>query len=241
MFITQGGQPIEALDVRVQFIQPSRDKRGAPLVGEDAESGLYVNAGGDIDREGEWWSLADITLPDGTTRRAAFDWDIRADAAIIQSRSPGVMNVLALAGVLGAVGWVVYPSARRLYKQLDLNPATVTVAVGAIIGTIVLTGFGFVLIDSSQAQYNATLNPTPQVVNTVLPDEASLERGRALFTAACPGWSGKPDLNQLSDARTRDDTLFAAVRDGWRGLSACEVLTNIQRWDVVNFIRTLDP
>ena len=236
--ITRDGVPLDGLTVRVQVVSPSRDKRSAWLPAEDADSGLYVAAGGEIDQPGGWWSLVDITLPDGTTRRAAFDWAISESAAVLQSRSPGLLNVLALIGVLGALGWVLYPSANHLYHRLDLSPAAVTVALGAVAATILFTVVGVALIESSQVQYDAVLNPPPKIVNAVLPDEASLERGRASYEDACAAWKTLPDLKVLTTARVRDDGLFAAVRDGWHGLPACKALTDNQRWDVVNYIRT---
>jgi|GEM_PF-77064 len=230
--VTRGGQPVDGLDVRLQIAHPARDKRGGWLTAEDADSGLYVAAGAEIDRDGVWWSLADITLPDGATRRAAFAWTITPDAAIIQSRPPNLLNLLALLVVVGAVGWLLVPSARRVYHRLDLSPAAVTVAVGAVVATVIFTVLGVVLIQSTQAQYDATLNPPPAVVNTVLPDEASLQRGLSLYTKACAGWDSA-SLDNLLQPRSRDETLFAAVGDH------CSGLTDAQRWDVVNYLRTM--
>jgi hypothetical protein len=236
--ITRVGAPVDGLTVRLQVVSPARDKRSAWLAAEDADSGLYVTAGGEIDQPGDWWSLVDMTLPDGTTRRAAFDWSISESAAVLQSRDPGLLNILALIGVLGALGWVIYPSVNRLYHRLDLSPAAVTVALGAVAATILFTLVGVALIESSQAQYDAVLNPPPKIVNAVLPDEASLDRGKVLYADACAAWKALPDLKVLTTARVRDDSVFAAVRDGWHGLPACKTLTDTQRWDVVNYIRT---
>ncbi len=239
ILVTRAGLPLDGVTVRVQLADPSRDKRSAWLPAEDADSGLYVAAGGEMDQPGNWWSLVDVTLPDGTSRRAAFDWSIRGDATVLQSRSPSLLNVLALAGVLAVIGWTLYPAANRLYHRLDLSPAAVTVTVGAVGATVLFTVLGIALIQSTQAQYDAVLNPPPKVVNAVLPDEASLERGRALYNEACAAWQDLPDRKTLVVERTRDDGLFAAVRDGWRGLPACKTLADDQRWDVVNYIRTL--
>jgi putative copper export protein len=235
--VTRDGQPVDGLTVRVQIAHPARDKRGVWLAGEDAETGLYVAAGGEIDQGGEWWSLADITLPDGTTRRAAFDWTVNPDAAVIPARSPSALNILALVGVLVAVGWVISPWAGQVYRRLDLRPAVVTVAIGATLAAALFTILGVSLIQASQEQYDATVNPPPKVVNTVLPDAASLERGQALFDEACASWTDASDLKTLLDPRTRDEALFAATRDGWRALPACESMPDLRRWDVVNFLR----
>jgi copper transport protein len=238
IFITRDGQPVDGLDVQVQIASPTRDKRSGWLRAEDADSGLYVAAGAEIDRDGEWWSLVDITQADGTTQRAAFDWNISAEAAVIQSRNPGLLNILALLGVLATIGWLLYPSGQRLYHTLDLRPATVTVAVSATLATVLLSVMGVLVIQSTQAQYDATLNPAPTIVNEVLPDQASLERGQTLYDASCVGWTFS-SIKELIQPRSRDENVFTAVRDGGRNLPACATLTDAQRWDIVNYLRTL--
>jgi hypothetical protein len=37
--------------------------------------------------------------------------------------------------------------------------------------------------------------------------------------------------------RTRDAELFTFLTDGFRGLPACSLNAESQRWDVVNFLR----
>ena len=159
---------------------------------------------------------------------------------MIQSRNPSLLNILALLGVLTAVGWLLYPSAQHLYQRLDLRPAMVTVAVSATVATLLLSVVSIVWIQSTQAQYDATLNPTPIIVNAVLPDQASLARGQTLYDASCPNWAFV-SVKELIEPRSRDENLFAAVRDGWRTLPACTALTDNQRWDIVNYLRTLKP
>ena len=198
-------------------------------------------AGDELTQVGDWWALVNITQPDGSIQRAAFDWAITEDAAIQETRDPNILNLLALAGVLAAIGWVLYPSAKRLYTKLDLSPAAVTVAVTAVAATIFFIVLGVVLVNNMQAQYEATLNPPPQVVNSNLPDAASLERGQSLYESACAAWSNANDLKAFIERlpHARDDELFLAVRDGWRGLPACGAMTDSERWDVVNYIRQL--
>lgn len=234
VIVNRGGQPVENAVVRLRLVNPARDWRGAWETAESVGGGLYGAASADVDRAGEWWALVEV---DDT--RAAFAWTISDDAAVQQSRDPNALNLLALAGVIGALGWAAYPFARRVYRRLDLNPATVTIAVGAVVATALFIVVGVVVIQTTQAQYDATLNPPPAVVNPVLPDAASLERGRALFGAAC-GWQGS-DWAALVERlpRTRDEALYAAVRDGWRTLPPCSVNAG-QLWDVVNYIRSYE-
>jgi copper transport protein len=240
--VMRDGQPVDDIHTQVQFVSPARDWRGRWLPAESAGDGLYVAAGDEITQPGEWWALVDVTQPDGTVERAAFDWTISAEASIQESRKPTLLNWLALAGVLAAVGWTLYPSARGVYRRLDLSPATVTVAVGAVVATVFLGIVGFVVVNNTQAQYEAELNPLPTLVNTVLPDAASLERGRRLYETACTGWTD--DTSALRTLvgrleRTRDEELFIAVRDGGQSLPACAAMTDTERWNVVNTIRGL--
>lgn len=242
VLVTRGGQPLDGLSVRIQWVNPGRDKRSEWQAAESADSGLYVAAGGEVEREGHWWTLVDIRDAAGMTQRAAFDWDISAEAAVQQTIAPGFLNILALLGVLAALGWVFYPWGVWIYHRLDLSPASVTIALSAILAAIFFIGLGFVLVQNGQVQYEATLNPPPKIINLILPDAASLARGQALYNNACPDWQGrnlKPFIERLP--RTRDEELFAAVQNGWQGIQGCgSSLSPEQRWDVVNYLRTFE-
>lgn len=241
LYLAESGAPLDDLDVRIQMVNPARDWRGGWEMAENAGQGLYVAAGAEIDRTGRWWSLVDVTQADGTIQRAAFEWQITDEAAVLQSRPPSLGNVLALLAVIGALAWTLYPPARRMYHRLDLSPAAITVTVGAVSATIFFTVLGFALVENQRQQYEAKINPAPTVVNTVLPDAASLERGAALFAQRCMGWEGQP-LRSLIERlpRTRDETLYAVVSAGTTALPSCSpTLEDSQRWDIVNYLRTL--
>ncbi len=239
--VTRNSQPIDGLKIRLQMVNPQRDQRGNWEVAENAENGLYIASGAEIDRAGPWWSLIDLTLPDGSIQRVAFNWNITNDAAVQQSQPPRLQQFIALAVVLFAVRWVLYPSALWVYHRLDLSPSSVTIALAAIVGLIVVTIIGVIIIQNTQEQYEATLNPPPQVVNETLPDQASLDRGKTLYTSECPNWQ-KADQSRILERlpRTRDDQLFIATAQSWQIFPACDSnLSTAQRWDIVNFIRTL--
>ncbi|MCC6894234.1 MAG: CopD family protein [Anaerolineae bacterium] len=238
--LTRAGQPVNDVGLRLQMVSPQRDVRGGWDTLENAEEGLYIGAGAEIDRAGQWWSLLDVTLPDGSIHRAAFDWQITDAAAVQITLPPRPQQIIALVIVLLAVMWVLYPFAYWVYQRLDLSPANVTVAVGAVVGTVVLTLIGVVVIQNTDAQYVAAINPPPTVVNAVIPSQESLDAGAALYRASCPSWESD-NQGRFVDrlARTRDEQLFAATRDGWQGSAACDTaLTDAQRWDIVNYIRT---
>ncbi len=138
---------------------------------------------------------------------------------------------------------MVYPFARRLAGKLNLDGASVTVAIGATAVTTAGLVIGFIVVQETRTRYADTLNPPPAVVNDVLPTQESLERGRELYLAHCIDWQSVPrDFRALRDRlpRTRDDDLFQATVSGWRGLPACDGdLSDGQRWDIVNYFRTL--
>lgn len=242
--LTRGGAPVEDAAVRVQFVYPELDQRAPAQQADAVEGSLYAAAGAEIDRAGRWLALVDVTPPGGAPARAAFAWDISAAAGVIESRPPGLLNLLALAAVGGALVYAALPALRRLARWLDWRPASVAVAVSAIAGLVIVMVGAAALMAQGQAAYEASLNPTPQVVNPVLPDAESLARGRALYTERCaPVWDKQPDAATLRARlpRLRDEDLFALTGAGWLRLPPCAGdLSAAERWDIVNYLRALD-
>lgn len=239
--ITRDGERVDGLNVQLMKVHPASDQRSVPHLAEPVEDGLYVAASDDIDRAGRWWSVMDITTEDGVTHRLAFDWEIRDDASVIESIDPSMWNFVALMLVIVAIGWGFYPAAQRLMNRMNMDAVSVSVAISATVITVIALIIGYTIIQNTRAKYDETLNPTPDVVNAVLPTQASLTRGEALFSSVCEWNTDSRDFIALKDRlpRTRDDELFYAVRDGWRGLSACGAdLSLYQRWDIVNYLRT---
>lgn len=238
LVVEQDGSPIEDARVRLQLVNPALDRRGAWQTAEPTADGVYVGAGADITREGEWQMLVDVQAA-GVTTRAAFAWTITQEAAVIQSRPPSIINLLALAGVMVAIGFAIAVPASRFYSRLDRSPAAVLVAAGASLAGVAIVVVGLWLSGTQAAAYDATVLPPPQVVNVILPDAESLGRGRALL-ARCAGWGEGREWESLLERlpRLRDEDLFAATGEGWRTLPACDAaLTDVERWDVVNAVR----
>lgn len=231
--ITQNGVPLDDLNARIRFVDPARDWRGAWLTLEDIGDGVYAAVGDDLNRAGEWWALIDA----GDSRIAA-SVQINEEAAVIQQRPPTILQLAALVAVIAALGYAVFPLARRFYRTLDRSPASITVAIGAVAAGVVIVVIGMGAAFSAQSEYDAVVSPPPIIVNAVLPDQASLERGQITMEGACTGWAG--NLDALIDrlGRTRDEDLYAYTRDGWRNLPACAVLDDDQRWDAVNYLRS---
>lgn len=244
VIISRDGQPVDDAAVRLSHANPVRDWRSPWQALEPVEGGLYVTVGDEINRTGRWWTLLEITELGNEARRLVFDWDITGEAAVIQTRPPGPANLIALGLVTLALGWAAYPAARGFYHQLDLRPASVLVAGGVTVLTAAALVVGFILIQETRQRYEDNLNPPPQIINSVLPTQASLERGQMLYEQHCIGWQANArDFAALRSAlpRLRDEDLFGATLDGWRGLPPCEgELSLFQRWDVVNFLRTLE-
>jgi copper transport protein len=240
--LIRDGQPLEDVPVRVQMVYPSMDKRGAWQPAESADAGLYVSAGDEIDRAGEWWAL--VEFGGENPERAAFPLTISAEASVLPARPPSVINLVALALVMIALGWAAYPLLMKYAEQFELTPANLVIAVLAIIGMVITLIGSWVLIQQNEANYLAQLNPPPQIINPILPDALSLARGQDLYGEHCTAWEESPRvLRELSErlSRTRDEELFDMTRDGWRGLPACTgELSDDQRWDVVNYLRTLE-
>lgn len=242
VLVTRDDQPLDDVDARLQMVNPALDWRSVWHDTEAVDSGLYVAAGADINREGRWLTLVNITTSNGDTTRAAFDWTITDDASVIESRSPGFLNIATLIGVFLALIWAALPVIKRFYHWLDLAPASIAVGASATAATAFFLVAGYVTIQQNQANYEATLNPPPQIVNPILPDEESLQEGHALLDLFCSAWQPESsDINILRErlSSTRDEQLFAMVRDGWRTLPPCaETLTDVQRWHIVNYLRT---
>lgn len=235
-----------ATDVTVylQMIQPDTDNRSDWYLAEQVENGLYVAAGDDIDRIGLWWTLIDIVEPDNSVTRAAFTWDISDEATVLQSRDPQLIHILVLLGLVALLMRIAYPSIAAAYGKLDVTPITGFIAIGVIVGSVVLMIIGAQVVEQQQRVYEATLNPPPEHINTILPDSESLKRGEALYAEHCLVWHN--ESNDFSALRNqlnimRDDVLFNVTINGWRDLPPCTGdLSDRQGWDIINYFRTFE-
>ncbi len=242
--LSRAGAPATDMAVHLQLVNPARGIRSAWLDAEQVETGLYVAAGDDIDRAGSWWTLIDLAAADGSTNRAAFAWEINQAAAVQQSRPPRVIHVLALLALAAVLAYWLKSGARRLIAALNLSPASLIIASGAVALSLGIMAAGAVMISEQQRNYELTLNPPPRVVNTILPDAESLRRGEALYREHCLVWQGQSaDFRALRDrlGAARDDFLYDAVVTGWRSLPPCARDLDVDaRWDVVNYFRTFE-
>lgn len=226
--------------VRVQVVNPQADVRSTWIQADSLDAGLYTITTASIDRSGEWWLLADIDRDD-VIQRAAFAFSVVPEAAVVQTRDPSVLNLLLLVGLLAACGVAILPLIRRAWTRLDKGRTAVAVGLAGAAGGALVIALGIIVSQNAVFRFTALTQPPPSVVNPILPDAASLERGAIYFeSCAWQGTAGWVELTRrLPDQR--DDMLFAVVRDGWRSLPPCpQSLTDRERWDIVNFIRTAE-
>ena len=242
--VTRGEAPASDVAIYLQLVNPRRGIRRAWHQTELVEAGLYVAAGDDIDEAGEWWTLIDIVKADGDAARAAVAWRIDERAAVAQSRSPNILHIALLLLIFALLAALIRGRARRLLVALKLTPASALLAFGALVISAGVLVYGAHLIGQQQRNYERTLNPPPEIINSALPDAESLARGEALYRDRCLVWQGQSaDFRALRNrlATARDDFLYGVVADGWRDLPACVgVLSETQRWDIVNYFRTFE-
>jgi copper transport protein len=239
--VLRGEQLITNANVHLQMVNPARDWRSRWNTAESAGDGLYVTAGDELNTVGTWWTLVDVTHADGTVMRAAFNWSISQDAAVPTAREATPIHWLALIGVMGVLAWAGYPYAKRFYRLMDLRTDIVVIGLAGTIGVIIFSVMGFVAIQNSQGRTEAILNPPPQIINSVLPDAASIARGQAFYETECNMWETSDALTTLRRElpTMRDEALYNATLNGWRALPACTSgLSDVQRWDIVNYLRT---
>ena len=242
--LSRATAPATDVAVHLQLVNPKRGIRSHWHPAEQVAKGLFVAAGDDIDEAGEWWSLIDIIDGTGELTRAAFAWEISESAAIQQSRHPSFVHLALLLIILLILAVLVYAKARRLLGVLNLRSASGLLAIGVVAVSLGIMGFGAAMISEQQQNYELTLNPPPEHVNTVLPDADSLRRGAALYRENCLVWQGQSAdfralSNRLDDAR--DDFVYAVVAEGWRDLPPCKGDLSVeQRWDIVNYFRTFE-
>ena len=221
--------PATDVDVYIQLVDPQRDIRSAWQMAEQAQDGLYVSAGDEIDRAGE------TTLP--TVHPPHPDSDPR-----LQSRQPQLIHLVALLSIAGVLAAWSLGRVRRTLAALQLSLASLLIAGAAVAVSLGVMAAGALMLDERQREYTLTLHPPPAVVNSVLPDAASLARGQALYREHCLVWQGESaDFRALRNrlASARDDFLYEAVASGC-ALSPCGAGLSVEaRWDVVNYFGPL--
>lgn len=240
--ITQDNVPLGDSRVEAQLVYPQRDTRTRWQPLEYAENGLFVLASDAIDETGAWWVLIDIFEDDRTVTRIATAFNISDDATVVQSVSPSWITLMATFAVLGSVLYVLYPAGRKVAKRLDWSPATLLIALGVIMITIVFITGSVIFLNQQEALLQREINPAPSQVNPILPDAQSLADGEEIYTAYCLQMQTNSDFRDMVQQLDflRDEELFRITERGFRDVPPCTGdLTNTERWQIVNYLRTL--
>lgn len=228
---------VDDVQVYVQFVLPSKDKRSLWITADNLDLGLYTVVSDVIDETGNWLILVDIVEAEGQVNRLAFAWDIRAEAALISSIAPSLINLLAALLVLASLAYLLYPSGRKLAAKMDWSLTNIVIAGGVILMTIIALVASSIFLNEQQRRANLAQNPPPQIVNSLVPDAGSVGIGASLVQQC--GWDALPDYADLLGRieTLRDEELYRMTVDGWRGLPACD-LSETQRWHLVNYLRS---
>ena len=242
---TSEGHPLHsAKEVLLRFtptqgnIPPSE----LQLIGQG--DGTYLAKGTYLSLPGNWQVQAVVRRDDEFDAFANFDFTLRspgsADEASTIPRQSGVL-IMSI-GLLCAL----------LAGSVKASPV-LRLGAGALL-TVVMVGLGLFYLSQPVAIESVQVNPIP-------PNIESVAAGQALFTSncvACHGVSGKGDgpvgltLNpRPADLRQHaipgvhtDAQLFEWITNGFPGSrmpAFKSTLSDTDRWNLVNFIRTLAP
>ena len=148
--------------------------------------------------------------------------------------------------VIGGLAWINRPRIRRAWGPRGGDAAFVSGVLGLIVAVVLLTGLH--------------VEPGRTLANPVERSAQSVERGAALFAANCASCHGEtgagdgplagslpaPPANFTVHVPFHPDgVLYAWISDGIRGTGMpawSPQLSDQQRWDLVNFLRTsFDP
>jgi copper transport protein len=241
VLLSQAGQPLDGARVTVTFVYPALGKRSALIALDAEDDGLYGGAGDELNRAGNWQALIDVRLPNGAPGslpiRIALMWSVLPGSASGTARQPTVLNWASLLGIVGVLAIWLIPIGRKRAQALRLDPQSVVIGVAALAFTVLVLVGGGLYLQSVNAATEAVANPPPPHVNPVLPDEASLDAGRQLYTANCESCHAMPGV-PTPDAYVNthsDSDLYNLYYSKTHPYGAD--LTDAERWALVNYLR----
>ncbi len=253
--LRRGAEAVNDAKITLRAALPALDKRAVPAQIDSVGDGLYIGAGGEFEREGLWWAMLDIQLPDeDAARHVAFAWEIPAIAIDPNARVAGVQNWFGV-GLVGLAfgGWIIPPVARRV-RRAEFTPEIAFVFIGLSVITVIFFIGGAFALSEAARQTDLLRNPRPAIINPTLPDAESVARGARIYAdqcAACHGPGGLGDGPRASAFRRvpnlpftaptrRDEALYKAIMEGIGQMPAAPI-TAAEAWDVINYLRTLPP
>ncbi len=175
------------------------------------------------------------------------------------SRSVRLSAVLALPFVFGACTWFTdFKRQPKIdpWEPLSQNDAdSMTPPRGQPLHSVPITG-------TSAAAYMISYNPLPAVIDSFTPvpnpiavDERSVENGRKYYQincavchgiggygnakAAASGIIGIPLMSERAKGQLSDGYIYGMMRNGRGLMPSYNRIEEADRWDVVNYIRTL--
>jgi len=246
MWLTSGGQPVQS--VKEALLRFTPNQTNLP----PSEIQLTGKGNGVFSARGTYLSLADTWQVQSIVRRenkfdafANFDFNVE-NPATSKSQPLGTSQVAG--GLVVAIGLIFGFGVFSLVRKFAFQ----TVSGGLL--SVALMGLGLVLLFQTQPVSSNLVNPIP-------PNPQSIAAGKVLFTRRCVdchGAGGKGDgpegltLNPHPADLTQhavpgvhtDAQLFQFLTDGVpnsRMPSFKSKLSETDRWNLVNFIRTLAP
>jgi mono/diheme cytochrome c family protein len=243
--LASNGQPVQS--VKDALLRFTPDQGNIPpseiqLIGQG--NGTFTAKGTYLSLPGNWQVQAVVRREDKFDAFANFNFKVQKPGSANESsaipRTSGALIILA--GILFGLDM----------SLLSINPV-LRFGIGGMLA-LILIGSGVFYLTNSAAPTNGQANPIP-------PDSESTAAGGALFTTncvPCHGASGKGDgpvgltlnprpadltLHAIPGVHT-DAQLFQWITDGFPGSrmpAFRSALSDTDRWNLVNFIRTLAP
>jgi copper transport protein len=246
--VTSGGQPATgAREVALRFTPAGGSVAPSEVALSEARPGVYQVQGANLSLPDTWQVQAVVRRADRFDAYANFDFDLTAGASADASPVPWnrvTGGLLLVAAVLSVFGLGRLPRPRRLPPLAQYLPAVALFAVGAV------------------AFYQAPPGTRRLAVNPIPPNADSVAQGEALYVEnclACHGPTGKGDgpvgltlSPRPADLSAHavpgvhpDGQLYEWITHGFPGSSIMPafgtVLSDDERWHLVNYIRTLAP
>lgn len=244
--IQQDGQPVQLSRVQLRFSYPRLARYTEPLLLEEAEPGLWIGADGEVNRADEWLALIDFTTLENEHLRAALRWEFEAESSLTGKRTGTWIHWLSLLGIIGVLGVWVTPVVKRLMLYLEVSLASLSLIIGIMLFTIGLGLGGFFIIQQTGESVREKRDTPPEQVNSVFPDNVSIQLGQQFYTEQCETCHGanlETDNTEIPSLVTalenrKDEDLYRILTRGILGRHQYGVeLSDSEKWSLINWLR----
>jgi mono/diheme cytochrome c family protein len=245
LYLTSNGQHVHSVKEALLRFTPSQNNVApseVQLLGQG--DGSYVTKGSFLSLPGDWQVQAVVRREDKFDAFANFDFSVNPPGA--SRESAATQNLAGGAILLTGLSFALAMSS------LKSGPIVRFGVTGVL--TLAMLAVGLFYLTRPVVTANSQANP-------IVPDEKSVAAGRALYEdhcVSCHGETGKGDgplgltliprpadltIHAVPGVHT-DEQLFEWISDGFPG-SAMPAwrssLSDTDRWNLVNFIRTMAP